>query len=84
MSADMDFGGAKQILREQISIVGYEWSRPSVLYRPRLFPDGNAWCALYGDDLMTGVAGFGATPEEAMRVFDREWYSAKPPKKKGI
>lgn len=50
-----------------------EHRRPSVLYRPRLSRDGNQWCALYGDDLMQGVAGFGPTPEAAMRDFDQAW-----------
>jgi hypothetical protein len=43
---------------------------PSVLYRPRLLRDGNQWCALLGDDLQSGLAGFGDTPNEAMRAFD--------------
>ena len=52
--------------------------RPSVLYRPRLFLDGNAYCALYGDNLQEGCAGFGATPAEAMADFDRAWYKPGP------
>lgn len=47
--------------------------RPSVLYRPAVYPDGSKWCALYGRDLMEGVAGFGDTPAEAMSDFDRQW-----------
>ena len=47
--------------------------RPSVLYRPRIFVDGNQWCALYGDNLQDGVAGFGSFPEEAMLDFDTQW-----------
>lgn len=46
---------------------------PSVLYRPRLFIDGNQWCALYGENLQDGVAGFGDSPAEAMLEFDRNW-----------
>lgn len=48
-------------------------SLPSVLYRPRLSRDGNAWCALYGEDLQLGVAGFGKSPAEAMAAFDAAW-----------
>ncbi len=44
---------------------------PSVLYRPGLSIDGNQWCALYGENLQAGVAGFGDSPEEAMADFDR-------------
>ena len=47
--------------------------RPSVLYRPRIFIDGDQWCALYGDNLQDGVAGFGDSPEDAMWRFNQEW-----------
>ena len=46
---------------------------PHVLMRPRVYPDGNAWCALYGENLQDGVAGFGATPAEACAEFDKNW-----------
>lgn len=52
---------------------------PHVLMRPRIFTDGNAWCALLGDDLQVGVAGFGGTPEEACADFDRNWARIAPP-----
>ncbi len=32
---------------------------PSFMYRPKIFIDGNQWCALYGDNLQDGVFGFG-------------------------
>jgi hypothetical protein len=47
--------------------------RPSVQYRPAISIDGNQWCALYGDNLQDGVAGFGDSPAEAMQAFDTEW-----------
>ena len=50
-----------------------EPQRPSAVFRPRLYPDGDQWCALYGDDLQSGVAGFGDTPDQAMRDFDAAW-----------
>lgn len=50
-----------------------EQERPSFLYRPRLFIDGNQWCALYGENIQDGVAGFGSSPKEAMLDFDKEW-----------
>ena len=46
---------------------------PSAIYRPAISIDGNQWCALYGDDLQCGVAGFGDTPEQAMADFDKSW-----------
>ena len=55
-------------------------TRPSVLYRPALFPDGDKWCALLGENLMEGVAGFGDTPADAMWAFDKAWSSEKTPR----
>lgn len=57
-------------------------ARPSVLYRPSIYPDGSKWCALYGDDLQSGVAGFGDTPAEAMTDFDRNWSAPRAPQPK--
>lgn len=56
-----------------------EWERPSVIFRPSLKPDGDQWCALLGEDLQTGVAGFGETPSKAMYAFDDAFYRAKTP-----
>lgn len=48
-------------------------TRPSVLLRPKLFIDGHQWCALYGENLQDGLAGFGDTPAGAMYDFDINW-----------
>ena len=53
--------------------------RPFTLLRPRMFPDGNQWCALYGDDLQSGVSGFGDTPEKAAADFDKAWTENRLP-----
>ena len=50
-----------------------EHRRPGVLFRPKLSIDGDMWCALYGDNLQDGVAGFGESPEKAMWDFDKNW-----------
>jgi hypothetical protein len=57
--------------------VAYEYERPSILLRPRLFIDGNQWCALYGENIQDGVAGFGDTPAKAMRDFDTTFNTRK-------
>lgn len=57
-----DASYAIAILQEQIVIVSHEQQRPSVLFRPKLSRDGSQWCALYGDNLQDGVAGFGDSP----------------------
>ena len=62
------------------SMAAEEWraaatyhSTPSAVWKPRLFIDGNQWCALYGDNLQDGVAGFGDSPSAAMWDFDKAW-----------
>ena len=44
--------------------------RPFNLMRPKLFMDGDMWCALYGDNIQEGLAGFGKTPRAAAYAFD--------------
>lgn len=51
----------------------WEYQRPSVVFKPALSKDGNMWCALFGENLQEGVAGFGATPAKAMWSFDQAW-----------
>lgn len=74
-----DISHARALLQEQIYTVGNELVRPSVLYRPSIGMDGSKWCALYGEDLMNGVAGFGDTPAEAMADFDQNWLKQRTP-----
>lgn len=54
-------------------------SSPTAIYRPTLSVDGDQWCFLFGDDLMTGVAGFGDTPAKAAEAFDRAWWHERTP-----
>ena len=51
----------------------WEQQRPSVVFKPTLGKDGNMWCALFGENLQEGVAGFGETPAKAMYAFDTAW-----------
>lgn len=60
---------AEDVERERI--------RPFMLLRPRVFPDGNQWCALYGENLQEGVCAFGGTPAKAAIQFDIEWLNAR-------
>ena len=50
---------------------------PHVIFKPKVYPDGNQWCALYGEDLMMGVCGFGDTPAKACADFDKNWSSQR-------
>lgn len=69
-----DLGHVRALLQEQIGIVGGDMTAPHVLMRPRVYPDGAEWCALYGDNLQDGVAGFGKTPFAACADFDKNWW----------
>ena len=51
-----------------------EYTRPSVVFRPRIFQDGTAFCALLGDNIQEGIVAFGDTPSMAARAFDVRWH----------
>jgi hypothetical protein len=53
-------------------------NRPCMMWQPKIYLDGNKWCALLGANLQDGVAGFGDSPEEAMKAFDDAWKGGKP------
>lgn len=74
-----DTGMLWPILQQEFCIAASEMTRPSSVYRPSIAPDGNKWCALYGDNLAEGVSGFGDTPDEAMKDFDQNWLKQKTP-----
>lgn len=65
-----------QCVAQEYTCAVQEQQRPSVLMRPSISLDGNQWCALYGDGLQNGVAGFGDSPDKAMRDFDAQWIAA--------
>jgi len=46
---------------------------PAFILRPKLFIDGDQWCALYGDNIQDGVCGFGSSPAKAFGNFDVNW-----------
>ena len=72
------------VQRMQFNTAEAEWEtavakgRFSVILRPRLFIDGNRWCALYGENLQKGVAGFGKTPALAFQDFDKAFDTPLP------
>jgi hypothetical protein len=68
-----DISHAKEWVKDELICAAREMQRPSVLYRPAICIDGNMWCALYGDNLQDGVAGFGDSPAGAMADFDAAW-----------
>jgi len=64
---------------DEFKHTAWAMSRPSVIYKPTLYQDGNAWIALYGEDIATGAVGSGATPSDAMTDFDKRWFEVVPP-----
>lgn len=85
-SSAFDISHVTPLAQQAIGILQNEWQtsaeearRPSVLFRPAVFLDGNMYCALYGENLMEGVAGFGDTPDKACRAFDLAWTTAGKP-----
>lgn len=62
-------------IKEAWQQAAYDVVRPSVLWKPRVYIDGSQWCALYGENLQDGVAGFGDSPASAMYDFDRAWHT---------
>lgn len=80
--AENIIGAAFQV-QLKFSCMLEEHERPCVVFRPRLFLDGDSYCALLGDDIMVGCAGFGRTVDEAMRDFDKNFYNSKAPTPRG-
>lgn len=72
-----DWSHSQMMIRDQFLTVTYEMQRPFVLLKPRMFIDGDKWCALYGDNLQDGVAGFGDSPALAAYDFDKSWAEEK-------
>lgn len=79
-----DISHAVEMVKYSYQCAAAAQERPSVLYRPSLSFQGDQWCALYGEDIQSGVAGFGDTPSEAMAAFDDTWHSSVKPSTVGI
>ena len=62
-----------QCVAQEFIWAARELTRPSLTLRLVPFKDGNKWCVLYGDDLMTGISGFGDTPLKACHDFDKAY-----------
>lgn len=74
----LDISHQVEMVKHEFICAAMEYQRPSVMFRPALTLDGNKYCALYGDDLQSGCAGFGDSVEEAMRDFDKNWTAKLP------
>lgn len=72
-----DISFAVSIVQQEMVVAAQEMGRPAVVFKPTLSRDGNMWCALLGENIMEGVAGFGETPAAAMTAFDNAFYHEK-------
>ena len=68
----MDYEHSQGILFE-CTTTQHMMRQPHVLMRPRIYQDGDMWCALYGDSIMEGIAAFGKTPRQAAEAWDLVW-----------
>jgi hypothetical protein len=65
---DFNFEAAKEkYIREA------QMNTPAYMLMPYLSIDGDQWCALHGENLQDGVAGFGDSPAEAYDDFNKNW-----------
>jgi hypothetical protein len=78
MMNETDSSNAAYAIQHAVANIQQEWTRPSVLFKPRLYQDGDAFIVQLGDDFMTGVTGSGNTPYEAMADFDAQFYKNAP------
>lgn len=77
-----DAGHHASLAAQNFNCAADELMRPSAVYRPKIAVDGDQWCALYGDDLQSGVCGFGTSPAATMSDFDKNWYANLQTKEK--
>jgi len=72
-----DFSFAEEAVvraAREFETLAQDLRRPFNMIKPRVFRDGDQWCALHGDDIQIGVCGFGDSPDAAAYDFDRAWH----------
>lgn len=70
---------ASEAIRIEAEVYSNTLSRPSVIFRPSIAPDGDQWSALYGPNIAEGVVAYGDTPEKAAEAFDVAWKTQRTP-----
>lgn len=64
---------AADMIKESIQQAVRCYEEPSAIHKPKVFQDGDQWCALYGDNIQEGVCGFGDSPAAAINDFNNCW-----------
>jgi hypothetical protein len=75
--SNWDISWTLEIIKQEFVSAAQEVMRPSVIFKPKLYQDGDQWCFLFGESLADGVAGFGETPAHAAKEFDKNWLTLK-------
>ena len=44
------------------------------MLKPKLYKDQNTWCCLLGEDIISGISGFGDTPYLAILDWQRSFH----------
>jgi len=60
-------GQAAEVCFQEIAAYHATWASAM---KPALYKDGDMWCALHGENLQVGIAGFGPTPAHALNAFE--------------
>ena len=68
----MEFERDIQQSKLSAAIEAEEMNLFSIL-KPKIFVHNDQWCVLYGDDIETGICGFGSSPEKAVWDFNKAW-----------
>jgi hypothetical protein len=69
------FNDESWLLRQREDLIRPIIASPAFALKPKLSIDGDKWCALHGENLQDGVAGFGDSPDEAYSDFDKNWFT---------
>lgn len=68
-----EFVVAAAEIRDTATAIKEFYTSPAVVFGAKVTKDGDAYCCLYGDDLQSGIAGFGHTAKAAVEAFNRKW-----------
>jgi hypothetical protein len=45
--------------------------------RPKMYKEGDDWCVSSGEDIASGIFGYGKTPQKAIEDFDANYAKIK-------